>query len=161
MHEAPSSKENFPKVSLRKAVEADLPFLFKVSTEAMRPVVETLNPGKETNQEEEFQKYREKFEADKINVIQYQGEDVGRLRVVREPDSIYVGGIQILPEFQGKGIGTTLFGELIEESNKSGTPITLEVHDVNETAREFYKNLGFVEGEKVGNQTVMTYTPPA
>jgi GNAT superfamily N-acetyltransferase len=146
-------------ITLRKATGADLPFLFRVSTEAMRPVTEMLNPGKAGNEEEKLARYAEKFDPEKIDVIRYEGEDVGRLRVVRSPESIYIGGIQILPEFQGKGIGTSLMHDLIRESETSGIPILLEVHDVNARAMAFYANLGFKEGEKVGNQTIMTYSP--
>lgn len=152
--------ESAPKMfGIRQATTEDPPFLFKVSTDAMRPVRETLNPDKEFIEEEELSKYKEKFDPEKIEVLQYEGKDVGRLRVVRSPESIYVGGIQILPEFQGKGIGTNLFNGLVEESNESGIPIVLEVHDVNEQAINFYKRLGFTEGEKVKDQTIMRYVP--
>jgi len=154
-----SSNEKPPTFSLRQASEEDLPFLFKVSTDAMRPVVETLNPDREFDMEQELAKYSKKFEPEKIEVIQYHGQDVGRLRVVRSLESIYVGGIQILPEFQGNGIGTALFKELVEESNSTNIPIVLEVHDVNEAAISFYTKLGFIAGEKVENQTVMRYLP--
>jgi ribosomal protein S18 acetylase RimI-like enzyme len=144
---------------LRKATNNDLQFLFKVSTDAMRPTIETLNPGKEFNQEEELAKYTDQFDPEKIEIIQYDGKDVGRLRVVRSQESIYVGGIQILPEFQGKGIGTRIFTDLMAESKQLDIPIVLEVHDVNEQAISFYKKLGFEEGEQVKDQTVMRYLP--
>lgn len=145
--------------SLRHATQEDLPFLFRVSTDAMKAVVATLNPDKEFVEEKGFASYKDKFTPEKIQVIQFEGKDVGRLRVVRTSESIYIGGIQILPEFQGKGIGTALFYELIEESNSANIPITLEVHIVNESAISFYTNLGFKPGETVGNQTVMSYIP--
>jgi GNAT superfamily N-acetyltransferase len=154
-----NSRERPSAFSLRKAKQEDLLFLYKVSTNAMRPVSERLNPGKQINEEQEFAKYKERFDPQKIEVIQYEGKDVGRLRVVRSPESIYIGGIQILPEFQGKGLGTALFKALIDESNATNLPIVLEVHDVNEQAIAFYTKLGFDSGEKVGNQTVMKFLP--
>lgn len=154
-----AGQEKLAAFTLRSATEADLPFLFKVSTEAMEPVHEALHPGEEFNEEQEFEKYKNKFEPNKIQVIQYEGKDVGRLRVVRSSESIYIGGIQILPEFQGKGIGTALFTELIEESEQTGVPITLEVHDVNQSAINFYKKLGFKESGKEENKMVMKFTP--
>ncbi|HYD93418.1 MAG TPA: GNAT family N-acetyltransferase [Candidatus Paceibacterota bacterium] len=144
--------------TLRQATEEDLPFLYRVSTEAMRPVSK-LSGSSFKPEEERFKDYKTRFVPEAIQVIQHNGEDVGRLRVVRSPESIYVGGIQLLPEHQGKGIGTALFAELIEESNQTSIPILLEVHEVNARAIAFYKSLGFEEGEKVGNQTVMRYLP--
>jgi GNAT superfamily N-acetyltransferase len=152
-------KEGYSLFTLRQATAEDLPLLFRISTEAMRPVSEKLHPDKPVDLERKFEEYKAKFEPQKIQVIRYEGNDVGRLRVVRSAESIYVGGIQILPSFQGKGIGHALFSDLIEESKKSGILIILEVHDVNEDAMKFYKNLGFEEGEKVGNQTVMRFVP--
>lgn len=156
-HKKAESTEN-TTYSLRKAVASDVEFLFRVSTEAMKPVDVALNPDNILDRKVEFEKYQEKFVPEKIEVITYGDEDVGRLRVVRNNDSIYVGGIQILPEFQGKGIGTAIFTDLIEESNKTGLPITLEVHDVNVDAIKFYKRLGFksVGGEE--NKTHMKYS---
>lgn len=154
-----NNQEKLTAFTLRNATEADLPFLFKVSTEAMKPVHEALHPGEEFNEEQEFEKYKNKFDSNKIQIIQYQGKDAGRLRVERSPESIYVGGIQILPEFQNKGIGTAVFTELIEESKQSGVPIVLEVHEVNKNAINFYKKLGFKETGQKRNKVVMKFIP--
>lgn len=149
-----------PKVfALRGSTKDDVAFLFKVSTDAMRPVTDMSDSSKIKPEDVRFAEYREKFIPESIDVIQYNGVDVGRLRVVRSADSIYVGGIQILPEYQGRGIGTALFTELIQESNKTRVPIVLEVHDVNIQALSFYRNLGFEEGEKMRDQIVMRYLP--
>lgn len=146
-------------VSLRPATQEDSAFIFKAQYEGMRPVREIHDSKGVDDEEERFAAHAASFDPEKIQVIQYQGQDVGRLRVVRSSESIYVGGIQILPEFQGKGIGTAIFKELIDESNRTDLPIVLEVHDVNERAMAFYENLGFSRGEKVKDQTVMTYAP--
>jgi ribosomal protein S18 acetylase RimI-like enzyme len=144
---------------LRTATGNDVEFLFKVSTEAMKPVDVALNPNKIFDREEEFKKYQEKFIPQEIQIISYDGQDVGRLRVVRSGQLIYVGGIQILPEFQGKGIGSALFLDLLSESEEKSIPITLEVHDVNEEAFKFYTKLGFISVGREVNKTLMEYRP--
>jgi ribosomal protein S18 acetylase RimI-like enzyme len=78
---------------------------------------------------------------------------------VRSPETIYVGGIQLLPEFQGKGIGTAIFKDIISESEVTGIPVTLEVHHVNEKAISFYRKLGFQETGKTEKQILMKYVP--
>lgn len=143
------------RIILRTAIIDDLEFLFQVSTEAMRPVVQRLRLGEAEDGDAEFCKYKEKFEPSKIQIIQYNGHDVGRLRIVRSKDSIYVGGIQILPTFQGLGIGTSIFENLIEESRQAGIPVVLEVHNVNTSALRFYKKLGFIEAGKDGDKTIL------
>jgi GNAT superfamily N-acetyltransferase len=152
-----SSIEASHSVSLRKATEEDVAFLFKVSTDAMKPVVEELNPDKEVDEDEDFLRYKENFIPEEIEIIQFKGTDAGRLRVVRSVESIYIGGIQILPEFQNKGIGTAIFDSLIEEPDVEHLPILLEVHKVNHNARNFYLKLGFVEGEDQGEKVQMKY----
>jgi len=117
--------------TLRKATDEDLAFLRTLS--------------------------KAEFDPTLIDVIQYEGKDVGRLRIVRSPEYVYIGGIQILPEFQNKGIGTALFSELKEESKKTGVPIILEVHDENAAAMSFYKELGFEETGKTGKKTILKF----
>lgn len=78
--------------TLRQANAEDLHFIFKVSTEAMGLVNKALNPGKIIDVEKELEIYTEKFDHEEIEVIQYQGRDVGRLRVIHSAESIYVGG---------------------------------------------------------------------
>lgn len=146
-----------PVYGLRPAEQNDAKFLFTVSTKAMKPVDEAFNPNRIFNEEAEFEKYKKKFVPEEIEIITYGKHDVGRLRVVRNHNNIYVGGIQILPEFQGKGIGTALFLDLKEESNKMGIPITLEVHDVNKNALKFYESLGFTKVGHEGTKTLMQY----
>jgi len=142
------------KFTLRQATEEDLAFLYNVSTEAMRPVVEALG-----HKEKGLSEYKEKFEPEKIQIIQSSGKDIGRLRVVRSSESIYIGGIQILPEFQGQGIGTAILEELIKESNEQNIPIILEVHNVNTKARAFYERLGFTKTEVMGEKLILKYFP--
>ncbi len=145
--------------TLRSAGQKDARFLFDLKTEAMKPVSAILKSGEIFNYDEEFKKYLEKFEPEKIQIIQFEEKDVGRLRVVRSPESIYIGGIQILPEFQNKGIGTAVMSDLIKESEKLELPITLEVHQVNLNAINFYNKLGFKECEKTTDKIVMICQP--
>ncbi|MEN9649096.1 MAG: hypothetical protein RL094_63 [Candidatus Parcubacteria bacterium] len=144
--------------SLRQATEADQPFLFTVVHTAMSPVRLANDPDKIVDMEKGLAEYKEKYPAEKVQVIQYDGKDVGRLRVVRSKEEIYIGGIQLLPEFQGKGIGSSIMRDIINEAKKTKTPITLEVHEVNKAANSFYTKLGFKFVKQEGNQFVLTYT---
>lgn len=144
---------------LRKASAQDVVFLFNVSTEAMRPVVESLHPEQTFDTESEFKNYQEKYIPDEIDVIQLDGVDIGRLRIVRSAESIYIGGIQILPEFQNRGIGSAIVTDLIQESNSAGVPILLEAHEVNTKALNFYKRQGFVEVGRKEGKLSMRYFP--
>ncbi len=149
--------EKIPAVILRIATENDAKFLFDVKIEAMSKVHKDLHPDQPINMEEEFMKYMDGFDAEKISVIEYKGKDVGRLRVVRSDESIYVGGLQILPEYQKMGIGNVIFKELMEESDRTGKPIITEIHHVNTININWKKKLGFKEIASNDKQVTMRY----
>ena len=151
------SATKMSKYKLRKAEEKDLEFLFEVSIKAMLPVRRVNKPDFEPNLEEEFKEYAKKFVPEKIQVIQFGKKDVGRLRVVRAPDEIYVGGIQILPEYQEKGIGSAIFKDLVKESEKLKVPIKLEVAKVNKRGKKFYERFGFEKVGEKGTDWIMRY----
>ena len=144
--------------TLRITEQKDAEFLFHVKIEAMKDATSILRT-EPFDYEKEFAEYLSKFEPEKIQVIQFEGNDIGRLRIVRSPESIYIGGVQILPDFQSKGIGSAIFTDLINESESTGIPVTLEVHRVNKRAISFYEKLGFQETGNTEKQILMKYVP--
>lgn len=94
-----------------------------------------------------------------LSVIEYDGTDVGRFRIVRFPDRIFLGGIQIHPDFQGNGIGTHLVTGLIEESRASGRPLDLNVDQINVRARSLYERLGFQRLNESETEIHMRFDP--
>lgn len=149
----------FSRVTLRPAKQADLYFLFIVSTLGMLPVRKARNPDLCIDLEREFADYSRKFDPSTIQVVQLAGVDVGRLRVERAAGSIYIGGIQILKAFQGQGIGSAVIGELIEESARTGASLDLHVSRYNAKARQLYERLGFRWVADDGTNHRMVYSP--
>lgn len=76
-------------------------------------------------------------------VICAEDERVGRLRVVRVTDYIEIAGLQIHPEWQSKGIGTTVITDLLAEARRAGRPLELDVAKDNTNAERLYARLGF------------------
>ena len=60
----------------------------------------------------------------------------------RHPDRIEIRHIEILPEFQGKGLGSQIIRDILAEGRKAGLPVTLTVLSLN-PARRLYERLGF------------------
>lgn len=75
-------------------------------------------------------------------VVKAEGERVGRLRVVRPGDHVYLAGLQLLPQHQRKGIGTTVVGQVRAEAEAAGLPLRLDVETDNPDARRLYLRLG-------------------
>lgn len=82
-------------------------------------------------------------------VVELDGARAGRIYVYRSPGDIRLMDIALLPELRGRGIGSGLLAELIEESERSGSSITLHVEADNPAVR-LYQRLGFEHLEDRG-----------
>lgn len=112
----------------------------------------------DAEQAAQFEEYKNNFNPTEIQVIYVDGLPVGRLRVVTEQD-IYIGGMQILPEYRGRGLGTSILGDFIKESKRTLKPIRLEVFHDNQKAFNLYKEVGFKVFEENDQQKIMVYQP--
>lgn len=65
-------------------------------------------------------------------------------------------GMAILSEFRGKGIGTALLNQLLEEAKKKGIKkLSLSVDPKNRAAVHLYQRFGFIEVGIVGTSITM------
>ena len=78
-------------------------------------------------------------------VICLDGQPIGRILVLRPPDHMRLVDIALLPEYQGRGIGSELLRELAAQADKAGVPLRLRVEKTNPGARRLYERLGFVQ----------------
>jgi ribosomal protein S18 acetylase RimI-like enzyme len=131
---------DLPDVDLRPATAEDYEFAYRVHRAALRESVEQTYGWDEAWQEAYF---REHFDAARRQIIRCDDVAVGVFSVEDRGDSLFLGLIAILPEYQGRGIGTTLVRRLQRRAEEEGVPVTLQVLKVNR-ARELYERLGFV-----------------
>jgi ribosomal protein S18 acetylase RimI-like enzyme len=125
---------------LRPARPDDRDFLFGLNEATMREHVERVW-GWDAAAQVAF--FEDRFQPDAWQVIEAEGEDIGVLIVEETDDAIYLAEIQILPGWQGRGIGSSIVRSLMNEASASMKPFTLRVLHVNERARAFYQRLGF------------------
>jgi ribosomal protein S18 acetylase RimI-like enzyme len=78
-------------------------------------------------------------------VIELVGTPIGRLRVVRTDSLLEIAGLQIHPEHQNGGAGTTVVSTLVHEARDRQVPALLEVGKDNPDARRLYLRLGFTD----------------
>jgi len=73
-------------------------------------------------------------------VIESDGAPIGRLYIHRQPHDIRIVDISLMPEHRGKGIGTQLLRQILDEAGT--TPVTIHVEHFNPALR-LYQRLGF------------------
>ncbi|MFZ2523298.1 MAG: GNAT family N-acetyltransferase [Minisyncoccia bacterium] len=91
-------------------------------------------------------------------IIYFNNVPAGYCSFINYPDHIFASELVILPEFQGKGIGSKLLTNLIKESDEKSIPIKLQVFKQNR-AQELYRRLGYKDVEEEGTHIKMEYVP--
>ncbi|HJV63527.1 MAG TPA: GNAT family N-acetyltransferase [Albitalea sp.] len=141
-----------PAFTLRPAQEEDVPFLLRLRELAMDPhhraagIVQT--PA------EMVQRVRNFF--DEAQVVEVGGAPVGLWKLHREPAQWWVIQVQLMPAFQGLGIGASLVRGLLDEAHAAGVPVKLKVLKSN-PARRLYERLGFVIAADEGHGDEMVW----
>lgn len=145
------------KVVLRPAVPEDFDFLYGLNrTTMMEYVVETWGRWDERWQEE---RYRRHFQPVGCKIIVRGGQDVGVLASRKTEIDLVIESIQLLPDHQGRGIGTSLIKALLDEARDEGKQVTLQVLRVNGRARQLYERLGFSTVEETDTHYLMKVAP--
>lgn len=121
---------------LRPATDADRNFLFDLHRRAMREYVEPIWGWDDVVQRRLFD---DRFVSRQSQVIQVDGENVGLLQLDERPGEVVLGLIELLPAWQGKGIGTAIIRSLLAQ----GKPVSLRVLRRNPRAAALYERLGF------------------
>ncbi len=136
--------------------DADLPFLadlYASTREAELAPVPWPEEAKRAFLQDQFAKqhdhYQQHYQGADYWVIEQDDRPVGRVYVYRSPGEIRLMDIALLPEQRGRGTGTTLLAELVEEADRHGAQITLHVEGDNPVKR-LYRRLGFVRVEERG-----------
>ena len=142
--------------TFRPTVAADYDFLYDLHRAAMRDYIEATWGWDEEWQAEYF---RKNFDPQQRQIIQVNGRDAGVLVVEERPDEVYLGLIELLPEFQGHGFGTAMITRLAADAHRRGLPLALHVLKANAPARQLYERLGFRVAEVEEIRYRMVYAP--
>ena len=126
--------------SLRPAAQDDFEFLYCLHVITMREYIETTWGWQEAWQQEHFTR---KFDPARRQIIQIAGQDAGVLTVEWRDNELYIGLIELLPEFQGIGIGTAVITDICTQAHQQNHLVSLHVLKTNDPARRLYERLGF------------------
>ncbi len=154
-------------LELRPIRPDDASFLYRVY--ASTRAEELAQTGWDDAQKESFlrmqfaaqhQDYLSRFAQARFDMIERDGQPIGRLYVDRRPEEIRIIDIALLPEHRIGGVGSRLLQDLLEEAMAVGVPVRIHVEQLN-PARQLYQRLGFVTLREEGVYRLMEWSPGA
>ncbi len=146
-----------PDYALRPATDADYDFLYQLHAATIRPAVEATWGWDDAFQQELF---RSRWNPAKTQVVMVDGKMVGTLRLVENQDEIFLALIEIHPDHQNHGLGTTIIQDILTEAHQRSLPVLLHVLKANEAARRLYERLGFAIIEEREERYIMKSSTP-
>ena len=154
-----------PAITLRTACEADEAFLIAVyASTREQELARTDWPQSFKDQfclqqgQAQHSHYRQHYPTARYFVILSGETPAGRLYVDHWEKEIRVMDIALLPDFRGKGIGTTLLLELQQQACSASKTLSIHVETFN-PARRLYERLGFQPEESKDVYQLMRWTP--
>ncbi|MGG2084073.1 GNAT family N-acetyltransferase [Lysinibacillus pakistanensis] len=137
------------RVELKPITKDDEPFLYEVYVSTRRKEIDSW--GWSVEQIQHFLEmqwcaqqtsYRQQFPDASHCIILSDDKYVGRLLTENLPEHHHLIDISILPNFQGKGVGTFLITQLQQKAKEENKSVILQVFQTN-PARDLYERLGF------------------
>ena len=118
----------------------DLAFLWQLHVLTMQDYAAKTWGWDHVWQEERF---RENFDPRSFEILEIGGHAVGTLSVAEEVDHVFLRLIELLPEWQNRGLGSQLVADVVIRACQKKQPARLQVLKVN-PARGLYERCGFV-----------------
>jgi GNAT superfamily N-acetyltransferase len=142
------------QIERRPATEADMPFLMDLRRQTMTE--HQVNAGVAPSDAERHERVLARYEC--AEILSRAGRPIGLWKVARDGRDWDLIQIQLLPEYQGLGVGRALIEALLGEAREAGTSVQLKVLK-GSPARRLYERLGFVAVAEGNHFTSMQARP--
>lgn len=143
---------------IRPALVGDRDFLFAVRRATLRTYVDETTGWDDTEQRAIADR---EFADLPYAVVEENGRPVGYVCVIHEREYDFIEEIALVPEAQGRGIGTRLLRDILAAA---GRPVRLSVF-VSNPAQALYERLGFevldIEEPRMSMQWTRRGQPPS
>lgn len=123
----------------RKAEDSDYEFLFELKKSAEYEPIKAVFGWDESVQREI---HRNEWDEEKPVIIEVDGVSVGSYLVQEHSDHLYFGRFFLLPDYQGRGIGSQVLKAAITFADEKSLPIKLCYLQGNRVG-QLYKRMGF------------------
>jgi ribosomal protein S18 acetylase RimI-like enzyme len=144
-------------VTTRQATDDDLPFLADVFLRSMRVAI-TCARGFWDEAKERTQ-FHEQLQLPHTLVIEHKGASVGFLMTLERGEDIELHTLCVTPEHQGRGLGSTVTRQLLDDARRRKCGVVLAVLKANSAARSLYERLGFAVTEESVHHCRMRLVP--
>ena len=129
-------------IQRRQATQADYDFLHDLHQQTFRLYVEQTWGWDDQQQVELFRQSHQNLDESPFEILCLEEKEIGCIAIEDKGDFLFLDYIAILPDYQNRGLGTQLIGELLELGKSRGIQVRLNVIKVN-PARKLYERLGF------------------
>ena len=141
-------------VSRRPAAIADTDFARSVHHRAYRDVIERqYGPWNEKAQDEFFDAA---WSAAEHEIILCDAVRCGYACIEHRDGDINIRELVIDPDFQGRGIGTHILRNVLEQAILRGVPVRLRTHITNRAAN-LYRRMGFQETGRTESHVLLAW----
>lgn len=137
-------------LKLRNAKKDDVTFLTLLRKVSMKEHIE--KAGIEYFKEKQLERVLYGFKY--AQIVEYDNKDIGLFKINKESSPWDVIQIQILPEYQNRGIGSLILKTVIKEAKSLSKSIRLSVYK-NNPALKLYKRNGFRVVEESKDSFIM------
>ena len=146
-------KTNKTDFNLRDATNDDIEFIFQLRTQTMKKDFDNTFGWDE---DEQWKRAADKIQYAKVIMINQT--DIGVIKVIPKIKELHLHQMQILPDYQGKGIGSQLVSQVLEHAKNESVPVTLLVLK-GAAAKRIYDRFGFSVVNEYENNYMMRWQP--
>jgi RimJ/RimL family protein N-acetyltransferase len=104
--------------------------------------------------------YAARFPKARFDIVELEGEPVGRIVVNRPGVMVHVVDHAIVPGLRNRGLGTSIMQALMDEAAEARVPVRLKVADANDPSLKLYLRLGFKPIETAPFYIELEWTGP-
>jgi len=125
---------------LKSAAMDNYDFIYNVKKLTLKEHIERIWGWDEAYQQNDF---RQCFIPQKNKIIVYDNEEIGYVETNEEDNIVHIVELEILPKFQGEGIGSSIIKDIIEYADASEKKVRIGCFKINTGATRLYERLGF------------------
>ena len=134
-------------ISLRQASVSDFDLTFAIKKSAGGQYIRDVFGWDEQVQ---IGFHKDQFSPKNTDLIVQNDTVVGWISVFDHEDHTKIGELYVLPDFQRKGIGTSVLHEVIERVRLRNVPLRIRVFGINHGGIRLYERLGFAKQNEDG-----------